>query len=384
MSTKPFLARRLLSACVVTGAVGAGLVVSHEVVEQSPAAASAASSQVGTAAVSGDRSSRGTGESSWRRAPGGTSSTARQAPPSEVEEVPARASAQRRTGSGSGAGKPAPGTGSSGGQATQRSSAGTSPTVPAPAPTPAPAPAPATAATVPSSGSAVPTTDLAGWDLVLAEDFTRDAALGQFDSVYPGWSGYDGARDTSRNGTYNSDAVVSVSNGVVDKHLHSQGGAAQVAALTPAINGRAWDGQLYGRYSVRFRADNVPGYKIAWLLWPSNDDWTQGEIDFPEADLDSTISGFSHDVNGNPSRNAWHVDTGSSMNDWHTATIEWTPESVTFVLDGKAQSTSDRSAIPQDPMRWVLQTETALDGGAPSAGASGHVQVDWVAAWARA
>jgi hypothetical protein len=222
-----------------------------------------------------------------------------------------------------------------------------------------------------------------GWSLVLAEDFTTDAPLGSFAATYPGWSGYDGARDTSRNGTYNSATTVSVRDGVLDKYLHTRDGAAQVAALTPAIDGRAWQGQLHGRYSVRFRSDAVPGFKMAWLLWPSSDDWNEGEIDFPEADLGEEIGGFSHDVNGNPSRNAWAMDTGVGMDDWHTATIEWTPDGVTFVLDDQTWTTNDRSAIPTDPMRWVLQTETALGGGAPSAGSAGHVQIDWVVAWSR-
>jgi hypothetical protein len=34
-------------------------------------------------------------------------------------------------------------------------------------------------------------------------------------------------------------------------------------------------------------------------------------------------------------------------------------------------------------MHWVLQTETRLNGGPPPAGANGHVQIDWVAAWRR-
>ncbi|MGK5115279.1 glycoside hydrolase family 16 protein [Geodermatophilus sp. CPCC 205506] len=377
MFLKFFLARRLLSACVITSAVGGGLVVSHEAVsvEQSSSAATAAPAETSARAVAGDRASRDSRESSWRLAQGATPTTPAPTQSTEVVpppvETPAAETAERGSTS-TGSAASAPSTSRSAAQTTQR-----------PAPVPAPAPV-APPAPVVTSGSAVPAQDLPGWNLVLAEDFTRDAALGQFDSVYPGWSGYDGSQDTSGNGTYNSDAVVSVSGGVVDKNLHSGNGGAQVAALTPAIDGQAWDGQLYGRYSVRFRADDVPGYKIAWLLWPSNDDWSQGEIDFPEADLDSTISGFAHDVTGNPSRNAWHMNTGASMTDWHTATIEWTPDSVTFILDGQAQSTTDRSAIPTDPMRWVLQTETALDGGAPSSGAAGHVQVDWVAAWSRA
>ena len=38
--------------------------------------------------------------------------------------------------------------------------------------------------------------------------------------------------------------------------------------------------------------------------------------------------------------------------------------------------------IPNTPMHWVIQTETALT--APADTAAGHVQIDWVAIWAYA
>ena len=38
--------------------------------------------------------------------------------------------------------------------------------------------------------------------------------------------------------------------------------------------------------------------------------------------------------------------------------------------------------MPSDPMHWVLQTETAIDGTVPSDQEAGHVQIDWVAAYA--
>jgi hypothetical protein len=61
----------------------------------------------------------------------------------------------------------------------------------------------------------------------------------------------------------------------LDHYLHASRSGARVSALTPPI-----PGQLYGRYSVRFRSDSIPGYKIAWLLWPTSENWVQGEVDF--------------------------------------------------------------------------------------------------------
>ena len=262
---------------------------------------------------------------------------------------------------------------------TPTTQAPTSTSTSTPAPTSAPAPTPA-AAPASASGVAAPTTDLTGWRLKLSEDFNKNAPLGSFASTYPGWSGYDGGHDTSGNGTYNSATTTSVSGGVLDKNLHTQNGSPQVMALT--VPGSA---QTYGRYAVRFKTDSIPGYKVAWLLWPSSENWSQGEIDFPEADLDGSVGGFSHDVNGTPSRNAWGIDSGTAIDSgWHTAVVEWTPDRLTFNLDDKSWSTTDRSALPKDPMRWVLQTETSLDGKMPSSSVSGHIDIDWVAMWSRA
>jgi hypothetical protein len=240
-------------------------------------------------------------------------------------------------------------------------------------------------------GSVAPQADLAGWQLVLSEDFGRGAALGSFAQAYPGWAGYDGWRDTSRNlgrpaatqGLYSSATTTSVHGGVLDVRVHTSGSTPQVMAVTPPLPGQPGNAMTYGRYAVRFRTDAVPGYKIAWLLWPAGDDWTQGELDFPEGDLGADIYGFAHDVTGNPSRNAWSVDTGQSMSGWHTAVIEWAPGRLTYTLDDRSWTTTDPAAVPTAPMHWVLQTETQLSAAAPDPAAAGHVMIDWVAVWAR-
>lgn len=259
-----------------------------------------------------------------------------------------------------------------------------SPTATGPVPSPAAAPP-----SNPQGESSIPDPG-APWTPILTQSFDTPAALGQFASVYPGYSGYDGGRDTSRNlgralsqqGTYSSDTTTTAHDGLFDCLLHTDGGTPQVCALTPQLGAVPWTGQMYGRYSVRFKVDNTPGYKIAWLLWPQSDQWSDGEIDFPEADLNSTITGTSHDVTGTPSRNAWWLDTGTAVSgSWHTATIEWVPGKLTYVLDGKSWSTTSPDALPTQPMRWVLQAETQLSAQAPSPSASGHILIDWIAAY---
>lgn len=223
---------------------------------------------------------------------------------------------------------------------------------------------------------------------MLDEEFDRAAALGSFAGVYgQAWAGYDGWDDTSRNlgrpvgsrGRYDSALTVSVAGGAADVWVHTADCRPYVVALTPP--GPAGTGQLYGRYEVRFRADVTAGYKVAWLLWPVDERWADGELDFPEAALGRQVHGYAHQVDGDPSVNEWQIATGATMTGWHTAVLEWTPARLTYRLDGRSWSTTDPRAIPRTPMRWVLQTETQLSPVAPPVGAGGHVQLDYVRAW---
>jgi hypothetical protein len=233
------------------------------------------------------------------------------------------------------------------------------------------------------SGLSVPLGDLPGWRQAYAEDFDVPAATGSFPGAAYGehWDAYqDGWKDTSKNGTYLPSKVLSVHDGVLDYSIRTEDGLHLVSA--PVLKD-TW-GQTYGRYSVRFRADSLPGYKTAWLLWPDSERWPDdGEIDFPEGDLapGGTIGAFAHHACAAGGQDAFASST--TFTSWHTATTEWLPGRVTFLLDGAVLGVSTH-AVPATAMHWVLQTETALSGGAPSDAVSGHVLVDWVALWTRA
>jgi hypothetical protein len=231
----------------------------------------------------------------------------------------------------------------------------------------------------------MPVGDLPGWHQIFADDFTTDIPVGSFPSpVYGGrWAGYgDGTRDTTGHGEYYPSRVLSVSNGVLNMYLHSENGIHMVAAPSPILfPGQPFKGQLYGRYTVRFRADAVPGYKTAWLLWPDSENWpADGEVDFPEASLNSAIGGAVHRQGSTSGQTQDVYTTGATYTSWHTATVEWTPSAVTFYLDGQVigQTTSN---VPNTPMHWVLQTETSTYGVVPTDTAAGNVQIDWVAVY---
>lgn len=253
---------------------------------------------------------------------------------------------------------------------------------PTPAPTPAPKPAPAPPPPPPpSSGVGMPTTNLPGWTLIFNDDFTTNVPLGSFPHAVSGkWGAYpEPWRDTSRNGLYAPERTVSFRDSMMDIWLRTESGVHLVAAPVPRLPGG--NDQLYGRYAVRFRADPIDGYKTAWLLWPQSNVWPRdGEIDFPEGELDGTISAFMHRQNGSSGGDQDAFSTGATYRDWHTAVIEWTPSSVTFILDGRVIGRST-NRIPNTPMHWVLQTETSLSATPPAPSVQGHVQIDWVAVW---
>jgi beta-glucanase (GH16 family) len=158
-----------------------------------------------------------------------------------------------------------------------------------------------------------------------------------------------------------------------------------VAAVVPKIPGGVNGGGLrYGAYAVRFRADTIAGYKTAFMLWPDSNTWpADGEIDLPEGDLNSTMSGYMHHLGASSGSQQDPYSTNTTYSSWHTAVIEWTPNLCRFIIDGQIIGTS-YSLIPNTPMHWVLQAETDLTGGAPADNISGHVYIAWIAAYAPA
>lgn len=213
------------------------------------------------------------------------------------------------------------------------------------------------------------------WTTVFVEDFDDDVPIGGFPgSAYENsWMSYDGFRDTSGVGVYEPSKVLSVHDGTLDMYLHTEDGQPLGAAPIPLVNGQ-WGGQVYGRYVVRFRADSLPGFGAGWLLWPDSNDWGEGEIDFPEGNLDGTILLNQH-CRGDFDRKCLAVDTEVPFNSgWHTTIIEWTPDGVRFLLDGQELAYGAES--PTTPFHLVLQTAT--NGDVPHPGVAGHVLIDHV------
>jgi beta-glucanase (GH16 family) len=237
------------------------------------------------------------------------------------------------------------------------------------------------------SGISLPLGDIPGWRQIFSDDFTTDVPLGSFpDAVATKWSAYpDGWKDTSKKGTYYPSQTVTINGGTLNIFLHTENSMHMVCAPVPKLPGAVGNGTglQYGRYAICFRADAVPGYKTAWLLWPDSEVWPRdGEIDFPEGNLTGTISAFMHRQNGTSGSDQDAFSSQATYTQWHVAVIEWTSPYVDFLLDGASIGRSV-NRIPNTPMHWVIQTETTLSGETSDT-AQGTVQIDWVAVYAPA
>ena len=233
------------------------------------------------------------------------------------------------------------------------------------------------------SGQRMPTGNLPGWRQVFADNFSQSVPLGRFPAaVWSRWghSYPDGIKDTSKQGTYEPTKVVSIAHGLMSVHVHTQAGVHMGAALLPTIRGAqgSYGGLLYGRYSLRLRADPASGYKLSVLLWPDSGRWpADGEIDFPETALNTPIVGFVHHQNATSAVDQARFSSPKTLARWHTLTITWLPTGVAFQLDGRSLGTT-RTRIPNTPMHMVIQAETRLRGGVMTPSEAGNIQFDWL------
>ena len=246
------------------------------------------------------------------------------------------------------------------------------------------------------SGEAIPAGDLPGWHQIFTEDFKSDVSLGSFPgraystkfSQYPD-NTPDTAGDQGAPSRYYPSKVASVHNGALNLHLHTEAGVPMAAAFLPIVSN-----SLYGKYSIRFRLSQpIAGFKTAWLLWPHDNNNgrvpIQGEVDFPEGYLSHTINAYMHhrvnSVRDGDIQDVFH--TTATYTSWHTTSLEWTPNSINFLLDGQSIGRST-TGIPNTSMDWVIQTEACLgDRGyapqsCPDPAASADLEIDWVAVYA--
>jgi hypothetical protein len=242
------------------------------------------------------------------------------------------------------------------------------------------------------------------WTLIFNDDFNDAVAEGSFLSVYgvtgrPNvwWAYPDNWLTTHGNnggtGDHYDTKTISVINGVSGasagtmrmRLYRGSDGKAHGCAPVPILDGKSNGNsdQLYGRYEVRFWTDvNVAGWKTAWLLWPQSGKWPEdGEIDFPEGELNGTIGAFMHRQNGTSGGDqdgyGSNVPYGPG---WHVAILEWAPNWCRFIIDGNVIGTST-NRVPNTPMHYVMQTENNIGGTQPGNPGTCMVYVDYMKIW---
>ncbi|ANY10864.1 glycoside hydrolase family 16 protein [Pseudonocardia sp. HH130630-07] len=202
--------------------------------------------------------------------------------------------------------------------------------------------------------------DTLGWgEPKVADEFEGTSISGD-------WNAYDGPGHGG-NGRRTPDAI-SVADGQLTITGSENGDA----------GGMAWSphSQQYGRWEGC--AQSLPGagsLHTLFLLWPTAENWPEGgEVDFMEIS-DGTrqkVEGFLHYGSDN-SQTQGSVQVDATQ--WHAFAVEWTPDKITYLVDGKPWFTDDdTSHNPPGPMHLTIQLD--YFGGDASGGAAMHV--DWV------
>lgn len=244
-----------------------------------------------------------------------------------------------------------------------------------------------------------------GWRLKWSTDFPTSVRLGQFSgcgtnahgpdptcsglpqSVRSQWWAYpypwpDTAteRDYLVGGYYDPAHTIWISGHQMHIRMFRTTSWVHSAAVVP----KAADGVKYGEFIETFSVSHAdPGYKAAHLLWPvgRNRDY---EVDFPENNLDqeSILDGgiCAHDHSVRLANQATFC-TGVSWTGWHTSEIQWTPNTLSFYLDGQLIGQVHGYGVPDEDMAWIIQNESALNGPSAAQGSWAQINISYVAVY---
>ena len=205
----------------------------------------------------------------------------------------------------------------------------------------------------------MPAGNIPGWHLTYSTDFSGN-------SLPTGWGAYSGQPGGDPNG-YWDPADVSVSNG--ELHLSTTANddpQSQGASSTGGV-GFYGNPQTYGMYLVRMKGDYEPDLEISniALLWPADGSTWPPEIDFYE-DGGGSRGGYTASLHPGPDGDDCCVIRNNMSNtgtQWHTYGIIWTPDSITYTIDGRqwavvqASQVSSPGSWPDIPMNLDLQSQ---------------------------
>jgi beta-glucanase (GH16 family) len=228
----------------------------------------------------------------------------------------------------------------------------------------------AAVSTTAPSGAALPPKTLKGWSRVFADDFTG-TRLGS------SWFAYSGLPGGNSAGWW-APSHATVGGGMLTLRGYRSGGK----FVTAGVMNWTASKRLYGKYVVRYRAEAGQGVEYVLLLWPQAG-WP------PEVDFAGDNGGNRNHIAGtilwSPKRLMWDRNLAGNFTKWHTAGVEWRPNSLKLTLDGRVWATITGAAVPKVPMHLVLQSEAlpcsqykCVTSATP---AHVNVYVDWVAVY---
>jgi hypothetical protein len=199
-------------------------------------------------------------------------------------------------------------------------------------------------------GSAGSSNDVtSAWDLIGQDNFDGTSLNKSYWGVYNG-TGNEGVG-------YRRPSAVTVGDGElrITGKGDVAGGICWCGASTPS--------QTYGRWEIRYRMDKGSGYGPAVLLWPDSEKWPQdGEIDISEIPKGGRTSS-SFTIHYGADNSQVGRSDGGDFTQWHTYTLEWQPDHISFWLDGNlTYTTTKAAAIPKTPMHLALQNDVGAAG----------------------
>jgi beta-glucanase (GH16 family) len=148
----------------------------------------------------------------------------------------------------------------------------------------------------------------------------------------------------------------------------------------------------YAHVDVCFRVDRGAGYSAIALLWPQSEKWPEdGEIDIAEVNRGARTYANSF-VHNHANNDRLGHRTVADFTQWHVMSADWTPDHVTFYLDGSRQWTvglDPRTAglVPTtSPMHLAIQLDQGCDAFVECRNADTPPEVvmhtDWVRIYA--
>ncbi len=153
-----------------------------------------------------------------------------------------------------------------------------------------------------------------------------------------------------------------------------------------------------GRVEARIRVDGYRGSFPAFWLMPDSQPggWpTGGEIDIFESinDEDMAYATLHAGLEANQDLNTPGYRVPVDIDGWHVYGLEWTPDSMSFTIDGTVRGTVSRSTVrdgvwPFEKSNFyiILNQSVGKEGGWAAAPDTTHTyltEVDWVRVYQR-